>query len=344
MKETGVRIAVVGAGAIGGITAAFLAREGWDVEVVCKHEETTRAAKWKGLHIFGVKGDFTVPVKAVTDIGDLSESKDIILLATKATECVDAARRAARFMREDSALVSLQNGICEPALAEVVGADRVVGCVTAWGATMHGPAELEMTSGGEFVLGNIENRDRVRLEFLKDMLGVIVPTRVTDNIIGELYSKLIVNSCITSLGAVTGLELGRMLAVAQVRRIFLALMREMMETAAALNITVEPGGGGKLDYYRFLEKRGPLAELKRHLTVRIIGFKYRRLRSSSLQSLERGRKTEIDFLNGYVVEKARQLDVPVPLNEAVVRMIKEIEAGKRKIAPANLEEAPFSDI
>jgi 2-dehydropantoate 2-reductase len=83
---------------------------------------------------------------------------------------------------------------------------------------------------------------------------------------------------------------------------------------------------------------GSLTLFLKDLLVRIAGRKHGKLKSSSLQSLERGRKTEIDFLNGYVVEQARKVGVPAPLNEAITRMIKEIEQGKRKLSPTNMEE------
>jgi 2-dehydropantoate 2-reductase len=107
---------------------------------------------------------------------------------------------------------------------------------------------------------------------------------------------------------------------------------------------VEPGGGGKLDYYRFLEGGGVLSQMKRDLLIRIIGFKYRRIKSSSLQSLERGRKTEVDHLNGYICARGRKHGVPTPINDAVVRMVKEIEAGQRKMTPENLTDPIFANL
>jgi 2-dehydropantoate 2-reductase len=121
-------------------------------------------------------------------------------------------------------------------------------------------------------------------------------------------------------------------------------MREAMAVADAMGIKVEPGGGGKLDYYRFLGHRSLVADLRRHLFIRAIGFKYRRIKSSSLQSLERGRKTEIDYLNGYICDRGREHGVPTPLNDAVVTMVKEIEDGKRKITPENLNAPVYLDI
>ncbi|MBI5570747.1 MAG: 2-dehydropantoate 2-reductase [Desulfomonile tiedjei] len=334
-------IVIVGAGAIGGSTAAFLADAGWDPELVCKHRETVDLAATRGLHVFGVKGEKFARVRAVKEISDLSRAADVVLLATKANDCTDAARKLLPVLRDDSVVVSLQNGICEDAIAEIVGRDRVVGCVVGWGATMHGPAELEVTSPGEFVVGNIDGRTDDRLPFLKELLDAAQPTRISGNIMGELYSKLIINSCINSLGVIAGLELGKLLAIAKVRRIFVGLMREAMAVAAASGIKVEPAAGGKLDFYRFLDGESLFSNLKRHLVVRMIGLKYRRIRSSSLQSLERGRLTEIDYLNGYVCSRAAQYGVPTPLNDAVVEVIKEIEARRRPITPDNLDDPVF---
>jgi len=341
MQKGKVNVAVVGAGAIGGVTAAFLARAGWDPEVVCKHQKVVDRINAQGLHVFGVKGEWLAHVKAVRGIQDLSGTKDVVFLATKATDCVLAAQELLPFLDENSAVVSLQNGICEDAIGEVVGGHRVVGCVVAWGATMHGPADLEMTSSGEFVIGNMANLPDQRLEPLREMLSAVAPTRISENIMGELYSKLIINSCINSLGVITGLTLGKLLAQRRIRNTFTGLMREAMAVAHAAGVKVEPGGGGKLDYYRFLADNRLMAELKRHVVIRLIGFKYRKIRSSSLQSLERGRQTEIDYLNGYICRRGVEQGVPTPLNRAVVNMVKEIEAGERSIGLKNLDDLVF---
>lgn len=338
MLDQNARLAVIGAGAIGGIVAAFLAREGWDLTLVTKHQKVADLAADPGLRISGVRGDFQQPVKAVAEIADLSGPIDLALLATKATEALTAARALLPLLHEGSLVVSLQNGICEEALASVLGRQRVVGCVVGWGATMLGPGQLEMTSSGEFVLGDLEGRPLPHLDWLAGMLGKVVPCRVSANILGELYSKLIVNSCINTLGAISGLYLGQMLARPQARIIFTAVMREALAVAAAMGLTVEPGGGGKLDYYRFLRGDGLFDRWRRDLTIRAIGHKYRRLKSSSLQSLERGRPTEIDYLNGYICQKGAELGVPTPMNLALVAMVKQIEAGQRRIDPANLSD------
>lgn len=339
MLSENSKIAIVGAGAIGGVTAAFISKAGYDLEIVCKHKDLADKIKDAGIDITGIRGDHRIKMKAVAAIPDLSEPKDLVFLATKANDCVAAAKDLIPFLKSDSTVVSLQNGISEHALAEILGKERIIGCVVGWGASnISGQGELEVTSEGEFVIGNIENKSDDRLEFIQQLLNHVCPTRISDNIIGELYSKLIINSCINSLGVIGGVRLGQLLADKNTRKVFIMLMREAMAVANAMNIKVEPAGGGKLDYYAFLNGNGLLADVKRHLTVRMLGFKYRRIKSSSLQSLERGHRTEIDFLNGYICDYGRKHNVPTPVNNTVRKMVLEIEEGKRRMSMDNIKE------
>lgn len=336
------RIAVIGAGAIGGVSAALMKEAGWDPILVCKGQAIVDQVDKDGLTIHGVKGEHRVMLRAVRDITDLPDGVEIAFVATKANDCVDAVRRLMPRMASDGLIVSLQNGIAEAALAEVAGAERIIGCVVGWGATHLGPGRLEVTSPGEFIIGNWQTgADTARLVVIRDILAAVQPTRITTNILGELYGKLIVNACINSLGAIAGITLGRLLARSRVRRLFVSMQREAMAVAAAMDIRVAPAAGGKLDYYRFLGGNGLLSRIRRDLFIRLIGFKYRRIRSSSLQSLERGRPSEIDFLNGYICDNAREHGIDVPHHRAVVRMVHEIEAGRRPISPANLDDPVF---
>ncbi len=331
-------IVMIGAGAIGGTTAAFMKQAGWELEMVCKHQETVDRISKQGFHITGMKGEHTVRMKAVKDISDLSGSIDFVFLATKATDCLNAARDLLPVLGPDSTVISLQNGICEEALAHILGRERILGCVVGWGATNKGPGELEVTSEGEFVIGNMDKEADERLLTVQEMLSAVYPTRISQNIMGELYSKLIINACINSLGVIGGVTLGELLSNRKARKIFFELMREAMSVAEAMGIRVEPAGGGKLDYYQLLAERGILADIKRYLTVRVIGFKYRRIKSSSLQSLQRGRRTEIDFLNGYICDQGKNHRVNTTVNDKVRAMVREIEDGKREMSLRNLQE------
>ena len=332
------QIAVIGAGAIGGVTAAYIQQAGYNLEVACKDRELAERLNNQGVHISGIRGEYWVKLKAVTNISDFSEPKDLILLATKANDCEAAAKDLDPYLTPDSLVVSFQNGICEYALSDTIGYDRVVGCTVGWAASQHAPGELEITSVGEFVIGNMEKKTDDRLLPIQHILNLVNPTRISENIIGELYSKLIVNACITSLGVIGGVKFGRLLADGDVRKVFYAIMHEALTVADAMKISVEPGGGGKLDFYRLLEGDGIFDDIKRYLTLRIIGFKYRNIESSSLQSIRRGEPTEIEFLNGYICDCGRKYDVPTPVNNAVRAMVLEIEAGQRPITLDNVNE------
>ena len=329
-----MRICIIGAGAIGGVVAGLLVRKKYDVSLVCKHRDLAEKIKNTGIEISGEYGNFTIPVFSVARPEELEGIFDYVLIATKADGLVDSARRILPFLSESSRVISMQNGICEGMLAEVVGEERSIGCVVGFGASMLEAGKVEMTSGGELVLGNWKRERDQELEQLEVILGEVVNTRITDEILPELYSKLIINACVTTLGAVCGLYLGEMLSKRSTRKLFIDVIREAMAVAGAMGIQVPPGASGKLDYYKFLAP-GPLSDLKRHLTIRIIGMKYRKLKSSSLQSLERGRKTEVDNYNGYIAVRGKELGVPCPVNDKLTKMVREIEAGSRPITSEN---------
>ena len=118
--KNNLKTAVIGAGAIGGITAALLTRAGHDVEVVCKYEEIVKKAE-DGIEITGVYGDMTIPVKAIKTINELSGKKDVIIIATKAYDMPEACENALNFSTKDTLFISMQNGICIDAMADVVG-------------------------------------------------------------------------------------------------------------------------------------------------------------------------------------------------------------------------------
>jgi 2-dehydropantoate 2-reductase len=341
MKGTGLKFLVVGAGAVGGITAALLKKNGTDVEIVCKHEDYASLISDNGIQVTGACGELSVRIPAFASITQVKEEKDIVLLATKATDMIEAAKSIDRVLKKNGFLISMQNGICEDDLAAVLGRNRIIGCVTGWGATMESVGKLIMTSKGDFILGYPDRIPDECLLNIAEILSSVVPVKTTENIMGHLYSKLIINSCITSLGAICGLYLGKMLLIRKVRKIFIEIIREAVEVAGSLNIKIEVFGG-KLDFEKFLEGNDKLSDLRRHLLLMVIGYKYRKLKSSTLQSLERGKPTEIDFLNGYIIKSGNISGVSVPVNTIIVNMIHQIELNKRDITIGNFDD-PFFD-
>jgi len=354
MNEKTPRFVVIGPGAIGGATAALLARASRDVVLVCKRPGLAATVASEGIHVRGARGDFRTRCAAVTTIEELEGAFDYALITVKAPDLQDAARRLLPFLRADSLVVSMQNGICVEALAEVVGAERAVGCVVGWGSTLVAPGEIDITSTGELAIGTLSGASPAGtpagtptgtptgvpagMEVLREALDNVFPTEIAPDILSRLYSKLLVNSGFASIGVLCGLRLGAMLARSDARALFIAVIREAVAVADAIPLRIPPYAG-KLDYYRLLAGSGPLADLRRTLFLWAFGFKYRRLKSSSLQSLERGHRTEIEYLNGYIERRGRAIGVPTPVNSRIAAMVREIEGGKRAISPANIAEA-----
>ncbi len=336
MKEE-MNIVVVGAGAI---VASFMKKSGYNVEIVCKYEDYAAKISEQGLLISGANGIHTVKIPAVAKISQLEGKKDIVFMTVKVPDLEQATIDIKPFLKEDSVVVTLENGIVEEQMVKWVGVERTIGGVTGFGATLHEKGKAEMTSSGHFDIGTLQNYQNPNIKFVKELLETTLPTNITDNIIGALFSKLIVNACITSLGAVCGLYLGEMLAIKKIRRIFIEIMREAVKVAQAADIQIPPYDG-KLDYYSVPEKDGFFAELKWHILIRVIGMKYKKLKSSSLQSLERGKLTEIHSLNGYIVDKGNQFSIPTPINAKIVEIIEKIEASTQKIELKNFDDPIF---
>jgi 2-dehydropantoate 2-reductase len=340
MKSHDLSFLVLGAGAVGGITAALMKKNGYNVEIICKYDDYSSLILNHGINVKGVCGNFTVRIPAFSSVRQVKDRKDVILHATKATDMRDATLEALPLLNENGCFVSLQNGICEDEMMSVAGDEKVIGCVTGWGATMESLGNLVMTSGGDFIIGYPGREPDELLALIAEALSSVVPVRITGNIMGHLYSKLIINSCITSLGAICGLYLGEMLSIPKVRRIFIEIIKESVTLAEKMNIKPEIFAG-RLDFGKFVKKEDLFSDFKRHLMIKIIGFKYRRLKSSSLQSLERGKLTEVDYLNGFIVRNAEKYGVKTPVNNAVTEMIHEIEQKKREISAENFNSAVF---
>jgi len=332
-------ILVIGAGAVGGVTAALLKLKGYNVTLVTKYPEVAKKISDSGIHLSGFHGEHHIQIPTVVCTDNSNETADYICVATKANDMLDAVAKMIPKLKPDGRLISMQNGIVEETLARIVGEERVVGCVVGWGATMHERGVVEMTSGGEFVIGYLKQNTDTQLEEVATFLSAVAPVEISDNILSALYSKLIINSCISTLGAITGQYLGTMLRSSTARKIFMRVIKEAMDVARGMQLEVKPFAN-KLDYYAFIKS----SKLKRHLIILAVGMKYRKLKSSSLQSLERGKATEINYFNGYIVRKGKDHRVEAPLNQILVNMVREIEEGKRSITPENFRDPAILEL
>jgi 2-dehydropantoate 2-reductase len=338
-------VLIQGIGGIGGVIAGKLVQAGRNPVLVTGNPAIRDAIRERGLEVITPEERFTVRTQAYASLDEVPAPEGgfpAAWLLMKATGVVEAARRTLPLLSKDGYLVTFQNGIVEDAVAEAVGAERVISGIVGWGGTLHAPGKAERTGPGKIHVGELDGRISDRLRGLADALRPASEVEITTNVRGALWAKLAINCTITTLGALTGQTLGEMLRERPNRDAFLGLYREVIDTANALGVTLEPIAADPLLLY-LPRRAGWFLRWRKDLVTRILGRKYRLLRSSSLQSLERGRKTEIDFLNGYVVAQAARVGVGVPLNTCVVRLIHEIEEGKRPLQASNLKELLAAD-
>jgi 2-dehydropantoate 2-reductase len=335
-----VRILIEGVGGVGGIVAARLTAAGFNPVLVTGNPQIAEAINQNGISAKTTTEEFNVLAKAVVSLDDLDKKEpfDAAFLIMKANPVVESAKKTIPFLRDDGGyVVTFQNGVVEDAVAAAVGAERVVSGIIGWGATMHAPGVYEKTSGGAIHIGELDGKIGECIQKLENALEVVCPVVVSGNIRGALWSKMAINCMITTVGALTGQLLGEMLSERRVRQAFLVIYREVLDTAQAAGIKVERIAANPRLFY-LPPNAGMLNRFIKDVLMKILGRRYKKLKSSMLQSLERGRPTEIDYLNGYVVETAKRFGVPVPLNALVTKMIKEIESGKRKIERRNMDE------
>jgi 2-dehydropantoate 2-reductase len=328
------RYLVVGAGGIGGIVAAHLIEQGHDVTAL-----TTNPIIGDAINAYGyrVRGDATPGTVRGVAVQQLRPGQrfDFVLLATQPPQVEAAARSALEAIGDDGRVVCFQNGLCEERVGAIVGAGRVIGAVVAWGASMIEPGVYDRTSSGGFQIGRWDSADDPRTLELASALECIGPVTVTHNLVGARWSKLAINAAISSLGTVGGDRLGVLMRHRFVRRLALEVMTETTEVARAIGVRLEKVSGTlDLEWLALTpedkKSRGSASLLAKHALLLAVGARYRRLRSSMLSAIERGREPSVDYLNGEVVSRGATLGIATPINEALRQQVLDIAAGKAK--------------
>ncbi|MBR1570229.1 MAG: 2-dehydropantoate 2-reductase [Bacteroidales bacterium] len=330
-----MKTAIYGAGSLGSILGAYITRKGGKIDLVNRNRPHVEAMQQKGVHVVGTV-DFVQPVTAYTPEG-MSGTYDIIFLLTKQQENHKVVTMLKEFLAPDGVIVTLQNGLPEEGIAEVVGAERVLGCTVAWGATMLEPGVCELTSSPDsltFSLGSIGPKPHKYLPQVKELLEMMGPVTVEENFIGTRWSKLLINSAFSGMSTVLGCTFGEAAADKRSRRIVLSLIKECIDVCAAGGIRIEPVQGK--DAVKLLDYHGPVKKALSLFILPIAIKKHARLKASMLQDIEKGKKTEVDAINGAIAAYGRKIGCPTPMNEKVTAIIHQIEDGGLKPSFDNL--------
>jgi len=332
-----MNVAIYGAGSLGTILGAYITKNGIDIDLISRNRSHIEGLKANGARITGTI-EMTVPVKALLP-EEISKQYDIVFLLTKTQDNANTLQSIIPHLADDGVICTLQNGLPERSVAEIIGENRTFGCTIAWGATMVGNGVCELTSDPEsisFGLGSFStNPDNNKISSLKKILESMGPVEVEPNFIGVRWSKLLINSAFSGMSAVLGCTFGEAAGNKASRRCIQRIIKECIDVAQKANIRIEPVQGK--DISKLLDYRTKLKEYISFLIIPMAIRKHRLIKASMLQDLEKGKKTEVDEINGVVCSYGETYHCPTPYNDTVVKLIHEIEEGKIQPGFGNLQ-------
>lgn len=303
-----MKIAIIGgAGAMGGVFGGRLAQGGAEVTLIDVAHEAVEAIKTNGLRLDDKSGGSQiVRVRAVTSSSEVGPV-DLVLIFVKCYHTEDAVRSAAPLLAENTVVLSLQNGWGNaPRIANIVGQARVVVGVTYHSATVLGPGHVQHTGRSTTFIGELDGKMSDRLTLIADTFNAAgVETMPTDNVLQTIWSKLALNVCTLPTSALLSFYAGQLVEHEGTLDLMRALLQETITVAKAQNIDLD-----------FDERWEAITGLLSRATG---------ARASMLQDVENRRRTEIDVINGAVVEAGRRLNIPTPYNETMVWLVKSLE-------------------
>jgi 2-dehydropantoate 2-reductase len=351
----GKRIAVVGVGALGGYVGGYLAHGGEDVTLIDMWPENIEAIRKRGLELDGVTPaeKFTV-TKAktmhLTEAQELSKQPpiDIAFVAVKSYDTEWATSFIKQYLAPDGFVVSLQNCLNEERIAGIVGWGKTVGTVASLiSVDMFEAGKIRRTvsKGGDkhtvFRVGEVHGRITKRVEELAEMYATIDSTKTTTNLWGERWSKLVQNGMRNGVSAATGLTSSDCDRDDKVRRFSIKLGGEAVRVGQALGYQLEKIGKMEPETLAKASEGEPKA-LEEIESLMRPGSNVNPnpradiQRPSMAQDMMKGRRTEIEFMNGYVADRGKFIGVAAPTHERLTDVVKRVSAGEMKPAASNL--------
>lgn len=321
-----MRTAVVGVGSLGTIIGALITKKGGNVELIDSYQANVDALKEHGAVISGTY-EFTVPVKAF-NTSEMSGTYDLVLLTTKQTANADILPALLPHLDENSLVLTLQNGIPEEDVARIIGWERTAGGAVGWGATWLGPGKSLLTSTSyvmenfAFDIGEIDGRDTARIRRAQDVLSLVGATHVMNNLMGVRWAKVLMNATFSGMSAALGSTFGEVLNDDITIQCIACIADETIRVANACGVRLAELQGKDFELLKLESKDDIPNKLPFYHEV---WDQHVKLKASMLQDLEKGRKTEIDYINGIVSRKGLEVGIPTPFNDKVVELVKKEE-------------------
>jgi 2-dehydropantoate 2-reductase len=332
-----MRITVYGAGAIGGITGAALARAGHEVLLVDRDAAHVEAMNRQGLTVERDGAAIATPARAVEPAG-LGGDLELVLLAVKSQHTPDALPILAPRLAPTGCIVSLQNGLGEELIAQAVGADRTVGCLVNWAADWVEPGRIRHGGHGAFVVGELDGRITPRANQLAGLLSSVEPTAVTGNIWGYKWSKVVYGSLLFATALVDDHVYEIVGRSAGLEGALVTLVAEGIAVADKVGVRLEPFDEFDPEWYRCAAAGDAGARAR---AMRAIADHYRghaKTKTGVWRDLAiRRRRTEVNGLLAPLLDRGEAAGVPMPLTRLLVELIRDVEEGRRSMTWANLD-------
>lgn len=331
------RIAVLGAGANGASIGADIARHGHDVVLIDQWPAHVEAMRARGARIEMLDAVLEQPVRALhlCDVCTLRDPFDIVLLVMKAYDTRWATQLIAPYLKPDGLVAGVQNGMTVDTIAEVVGPERTIGCVIEISSTMVDPGVVQRHSPPSrswFAVGGIHPATEGREGEVADLLRCAGRVEVVEDIRATKWMKLVSNATTLVSTALLGLSMHEAVALPAMRDLMLRSGEEALATGAALGHPMLPIFGLSPE-----DMRGANRPVEMLLDRLLAGFTLPHTTTTVLQDWQKGRHSEVDDLNGLVAAEAARLGRPAPVNAAIAALAHEVEKGRLKPAPGNLD-------
>ena len=343
----GKKIAIVGAGAVGAHVAGYLTREGHDLTVIDIWPEHVEAMRNNGLQLEGMTDPecFTVKINAihVTELQKIAKSNlfDIAFICAKSYDTDWHTQMIAQYLAADGFCISLQNSINEERIASIVGWGKVIGCIASTIAVdldRPGHVNRNVALGGDrhtiFRVGEPHGRVTSRIEEIADILSIVDSSKTTTNLWGERWSKLCVNAMRNPVAAATGQSGNTNDRDPITRRLSINLAGEACKVGIAHGYDLE--NIYKMPPEQLIAAREGDEEAMEACGAVILenaSFRNDDQRPSMGQDMLKGRRTEIDFISGLVVEKAKELKLDVPCNAGILEVVRKVERREISTGP-----------
>jgi 2-dehydropantoate 2-reductase len=328
----GTRMIVIGTGPIGGIIGGRLARAGHDISFVDIDREHVAAIRKDGLQVDVPDGAFNVKVN-IAFPEEIEGKYDMGLIAVRSNYTPDALRTVLPHLTDNGLLVSMQNGINPPLLADKVGIDRTIGMAIRMGCRKVAPGHVQTGIPGHLYIGHLHGKTTPQLEDLQRTLNPVMDTEITDNILGVLWSKL-TYTCLGYYGSLADASLVESCASEACRRNLTQFFAEVVTVGKASGARLIPlAEYNPLDFHPSIPFEKRIAAVNRFAKSWKIDD-----RKGPLRQIQRGIKTEVDFTLAYVVREGEKLHLRTPLCRKVLDMIHELEQGTRKLGLQNYDE------